>query len=300
MKNKDFIAELKQHGINSIDDLPSGYDYTIMDKKLVLKLKKNSICANMQDNASAFESWAIILWHHCSKMINTVLIDWEEFEGKDKHFNRFVYRLTKFVQSYEWVSTIKPIPTMPQKLFCNAPNTPAAQKDAHEIGSERWIECNFVEKNTNNYDTIDHQLPVGLFDGVVSEDTHFTPGNRSCIDIWSIKGEELNIFELKKPGNCLLGIISELMFYTNVVNDLLSHNILFDENYLKKRKSVTNNYRNFARFYDIYSGSKTISHINAILLADELHPQINDEILKIINDSPRHKQCNITYRIAKP
>ena len=299
MNNKKFLVELKQQGINSIDDLPSGYDYSIIDNNLVLKIKKASVCANMQTDSGAFESWAIILWHHCSKLIDTILIDWEYVEEKNEHFNRFVYRLTRFVQSYEWVSSIKPIPSMPQKLLCNAPNGRAAKKEAHKRVSEGWIECDFVERHTNHYDTIDHQLPVGLFDGLVSKDTRYTPGQHSNIDIWSIKNTEFNLFELKKPGNCPLGIISELMFYTNVVNDLLSHNILFDENYLKKNKSVKNNYRNFARFYEIYTGAKTISHINAILLADELHPQINDEILKIINDSQRHKQCNITYRINK-
>ena len=54
------------------------------------------------------------------------------------------------------------------------------------------------------------------------------------IDIWAIDGDMLKIFELKRPKNNPLGIISELMFYTNVVNDLLSHNILISEEKAKK------------------------------------------------------------------
>ena len=298
MNNIEFLKELKKNGIDKISDLPSGYDYSISRKTLTLKLTKTGICKNMQEDPSAFESWAFVLKHYCARFVDAVVIDWEDPSNVDQHFNRFVYRLTRFVQSYDWVITKKPIPRMPSLLYCSAPNSDAAPKEKHNKGDEGWIECDFVERNKKKYDTIDHQLPVGLFDGVVKDTTHFTPGKLSQIDIWAIDGNTFMIFELKKPGNNKLGIISELMFYTNVVNDLLSHNILISEE--KAKKAVNKSYRSFDKFYETYTGARKINQIKSVFLADELHSLINDDVLKLINDSVRLKRFNITFETAKP
>ena len=298
MTNNDFIKELKRQGINSINDLPSGYDYNISKKSLILKLTKKGVCENMQSDESAFESWAIILKRYCGKLFDFVIIDWDDVDENNEHFNRFVYRLTKFVQSYDWVSPKKKLPAMPALLYCSAPNGNAAVKGKHPKGSEGWIECDFIEKNVGRYDAIDHQLPVGLFDGKVSAKTHYTPGRLSQIDIWAIKDEEMFIFELKKPKNCPLGIISELMFYTNVVCDMISHNIIIDKQ--KAIRASQNRYRSFDKFYEVYNGYKKISKIHAVFLADELHSLLDDNVLEIINSSIRFCQHNVVFEVSKP
>ncbi len=301
MKSKEFLKKLQIEGVNKINDLPSDYDYSLSNSKktLTLKLTKNGVCKNMQDDCSAFESWAFALKHYCAKFVDNVEIDWDEPDAiNDQHYNRFIYRLTRFVQNYDWATTNKRIPPMPSLLYCSAPNGEAAPKEKHKIGDEGRIECEFVEKNEKNYDVIDHQLPVGLFDGVVKDTTHFTPGRLSQIDIWAIDGDMLKIFELKRPKNNPLGIISELMFYTNVVNDLLSHNILISEK--KAKKAVTNHYRSFDKFYEVYTGKRKIHQIKAVFLADELHPLITEDILQLINNSVRLKHFNITFETAKP
>lgn len=298
MNNNDFLKELKRRGVKSINDLPSGYDYSISNKVLTIKLSSTGVCENMQKDISAFESWAIILKHYCSKLINEVVIDWEEPETENEHFNRFIYRLTRFVQTYSWVKTNKNVPVMPSLLCCSAPYDNTASKEEYKEDSEDWLENDFVEKNAKKFDAIDHQLPVGLFDGVAKSKTRFTPGRNSQIDIWGVKGDVFSVFELKKPGNKPLGIISELLFYTNVISDLLNHTILIDER--KATRAVDNKYRGFDKFYEIYRGGKNISQIHAVFLADELHPLITNEILDEINDSVRLRRLNITFETERP
>ncbi len=298
MEKKEFLKIISKAGVDKINDLPSDYDYSLSKKTLTLKLSKKGVCENMQTDCSAFESWAFVLKYYCAKFIDFVVIDWENPDIVNQHFNRFIYRLTRFVQTYEWASTNKPIPSMPSLLYCSAPNSEAAPMEKHKKGDEGRLECEFVEKNLKNFDVIDHQLPVGLFDGVVKDTTHFTPGRLSQIDIWAIDGDMLKIFELKRPKNNPLGIISELMFYTNVVNDLLSHNILISEE--KAKKAVTNHYRSFDKFYEVYTGKRKIHQIKAVFLADELHPLITEDILELINNSVRLKRFNITFETAKP
>lgn len=298
MNNNDFLKELKRRGVKSINDLPSGYDYSISNKVLTIKLSSTGVCENMQKDISAFESWAIVLKHYCSKLINEVVIDWEEPETENEHFNRFIYRLTRFVQTYSWVKTNKNVPVMPSLLCCSAPYDNTASKEEYKEDSEDWLENDFVEKNAKKFDAIDHQLPVGLFDGVAKSKTRFTPGRNSQIDIWGVKGDVFSVFELKKPGNKPLGIISELLFYTNVISDLLNHTILVDER--KARRAIENKYRGFDKFYEIYRGGKNISQIHAVFLADELHPLITNEILDEINDSIRFRRLNITFETERP
>lgn len=298
MKNKEFLKKLKTEGVNKINDLPSDYDYSLFQRTLTLKLSKKGVCDNMQNDCSAFESWAFALKHYCARFVDAVVIDWEDPDTTNEHFNRFIYRLTRFVQTYEWATTNKPIPSMPSLLYCSAPHDNAAPKEEIEIGSEKWLEYEYVEKNVKRYDAIDHQLPIGLFEGIVTDTTHFTPGRGSQIDIWAIDSDTLRIFELKRPKNNKLGIISELMFYTNVVNDLLYHHILISEE--KAKRAVKKGFRSFDKFYEVYEGKRRINQIQAVFLADELHPLINEDILKLINNSVRLKRFNITFETAKP
>jgi hypothetical protein len=254
----------------------------------------------MQNNESAFESWALVLRFYLKNIIETVTIDWDNSltnNEKNLHFNRFVYRLTRFVQSYDWVLSKKAIPQIPSILVCNCPNGDAANASKHKEGSEGWIECKYVEKYKKEYEVMNHQLPVGIFHDKVSSTTHYTTGQKSAIDIWSIKAGELSIFELKKPNNNVLGIISELMFYTNIIHDIMSHRIQFQKD-AKMQKAINKNYRGFCDFYYAYQNG-TIQRINAVLLAKSFHPLIKPELLKFINESARFKYCRISFSMRE-
>lgn len=283
-------------------ELPEYYIYDLdkRHKNLTLTLSEKGLSANMQDNESAFESWALVLRFYLKDIIKTVTIDWDDSiinNEANLHFNRFVYRLTRFVQSYEWAQSKKAIPRLPSILVCNFPNGDAAKADEHKEGSEGWIECKYVEKHEKEYEVMDHQLPVGIFRDKVSKTTHYTTGQKSAIDIWSIKDREFSIFELKKPNNIVLGIISELMFYTNIIHDIMSHRIQFQKD-AKMQKAIDENYRGFRDFYNAYQNG-TVNKINAVLLAKSFHPLIKPELLDFINESARFKYCRIGFSMKK-
>lgn len=303
MKNgirKDDYSLLK----NALEtkELPEYYTYYLdkRRKNLTLVLSGKGLRANMQDNEGAFESWAFVLKFYLQDIINTVTIDWDEssFINEDNlHFNRFVYRLTRFVQSYDWAFSMKPIPQIPSMLVCNFPIGGAANAEDHIEGSEGWIECKYVAKHRTEYEVMDHQLPVGIFHDKVSKTTHYTTGQKSAIDIWAIKNGEFYVFELKKPNNIVLGIISELLFYTNIIHDIMSHRIQFQKD-AKIQKSISENYRGFGDLYNAYQ-SGSIQKINAILLAESFHPLINPDLLNFINDSARLKYSRISFSMKE-
>lgn len=301
--DKEFIEELVKKVMPNAK-LPSSYGYTYKkdEKKLILLVKNKGLTANMQDNEAAFESWAIALKYYLKEYIETITIDWERdfSNGEDGflHYNRFVYRLAKFVQTYSWARSAKTIPAIPTMLCCNVGTEEAASADKHSLGDEGWLECKYVEEHSMDYDVINHQFPVGIFHEKVSETTHYTTGGKSAIDIWAIKDDCLSIFELKKPENKLLGIISELMFYTNILDDILSHRIMYEEESEDVKDAVKDNIRGFKKFYEAYEKG-TINKIESIFLADNLHPLLSDELIDFINDSPRWKYKNISFKHKK-
>lgn len=194
----------------------------------------------------------------------------------NEHYGRFLYRLSKFVEIYPWTETIDFLEELDKfrenNLVVNVPEREAKQNAEH---GEAQLERMYCLSNKCNYDVIDHQLPVHLFNQEVKKEYSVTPN--SFLDIWSIKDNELNIFELKLPTNKKVGIISELMFYVNVMTDIMNHNILIP---------TSSEYRSFDNLYEMYQ-NKTCAHINGIMLADELHPiilQKKEKVLAIIND----------------
>jgi hypothetical protein len=86
------------------------------------------------------------------------------------------------------------------------------------------------------------------------------------------------------------------MYYTNVVNDILSHRINYErlEESTNIKKAVQKNYRNFRVFYEAYMNG-SIRSINSILLAREIHPLITEGLLDFVNESPRWKYLNIRF-----
>ena len=198
--SKTIILDMLQKVKPNID-IPSKYEYLYDPKKknLTIVVKAEGLMANMQDDEGAFDSWAIALKYYLKDEINTITIDWEcDLRKNDKgyyHYNRFVYRLSKFIQTYSWTRSAKNIPAIPALLYCNVGIKEAADISEHEIGSEGWIECKYVNEHSIGYDTMNHQFPVGLFDGKVSRNTHYTTGQKSAIDIWAIKENCLSVFE---------------------------------------------------------------------------------------------------------
>ena len=297
--NKKLIKELLTKVMPNAD-IPSSYGY-IYDKEiknLTLLVKIKGLKANMQNDEASFDSWAIALKYHLREYIETITIDWERdvSNGEDGllHYNRFVYRLAKFVQTYSWARSAKTIPAIPTMLYCNVGTEEAASIDKHSPESEGWLECKYVMDHSMEYDVINHQFPVGIFHEKVSRTTHYTTGGKSAIDIWAIKNDCLSIFELKEPKNKPLGIISELMFYTNILDDILSHRIMYEES-KNVEYAVKHDIRGFKKFHEAYEKG-TINKIESIFLANNLHPLLSNGLIDFINDSPRWKYKNISYK----
>ena len=296
---KNYILNLLKK-VKPNADIPStyGYSYNKRAKDLTLLVKVKGLIANMQEYEAAFDSWAIALKYYLKEDVKTITIDWErdfsEGENGYLHFNRFVYRLAKFVQTYSWAHSAKPIPAIPTTLYCNIGRTEAANIEKHSQESEGWLECKYVMDHSMEYDVINHQFPVGIFYEKVSRTTHYTTGQKSAIDIWAIKDDCLSIFELKKPDNYGLGIISELMFYTNILDDILSHRIMYEES-KNVEYAVKHDIRGFKKFHEAYEKG-TINKIESIFLANNLHPLLSDGLIDFINDSPRWKYKNISYK----
>lgn len=73
------------------------------------------------------------------------------------------------------------------------------------------------------------QLPAGLFEESVARDNAVFTGGKSAIDLWSVNGNTINIIELK-TNNPMIGIVTEIFFYSNYVYDLVSKDGLFSLN----------------------------------------------------------------------
>ena len=85
------------------------------------------------------------------------------------------------------------------------------------------------------------------------------------------------------------------MFYTNIVDDILSHRIMYEEESKNVKLAVEGDIRGFKKFHEVYEKG-SINKIESIFLADNLHPLLSDELIAFINDSPRWKYKNISYK----
>lgn len=274
--------------------IPRDIDFNLNDDELELFLNETAVVQNMQNNASAFESWAICL-RAMFPGIKTVLIDWtipKSFADiKEKqHFHRLKLRAAFFKNSYPWVKigdrTLDMLGKENWLFFRSQPviNYPQSKsKQPKKSNSEADIETRLVDKWEKEVPITDHQLPVGLFRQEVKEENAYTPAGPSGVDIWQLEDDVLRIFELKKPGAKVIGIISELMYYANVMHELLAGKIKYPEDI----HDLDANYRHIKELVDAIE-SKKISKIEAVMAAPNLHPLIGcdlERVLAILNEN---------------
>ena len=297
MDNKDIAQELKKLTKISNVGLPSGIRFTIEDKTLRMDISKAGISANMQENNSAFEGWAICLKAWLPEKIQKVFIRWDTaapFEkNKQLHYNRFQYRVRKFIETYAWAESGSSLDfnLSGENPVVNIPTKPAKKSAERE---EAKLEREFVAKHkeTQTYDVINHQLPVGLFNTIKSDESEIMPRRSSQIDIWAIKNNILYIFELKYGKNKKVGIISELMFYVNIMNDIKNRVIQYPQN------AADNKHRDFEKLYEAF-GKGAIQTIDGQFLTEEIHPLISESVITLMNDSPVLRKEHITYSHIK-
>lgn len=177
-----------------------------------------------------------------------------------------------------------------RNIVINVPKSNASESAAR---CEAQLERAYCLKNRSFYTALDHQLPARIFNkSEIKKENAITPGG--FIDIWGIKNNTLKIFELKLPTNTEIGIISELMFYVNVMSDVLQHEINIPQK---------SEFRSFDKLYELYENKGTCKQIEGVFLAEKFHPLIQEkqeEVLQIINSGKFPEDTPVFFSFDKP
>jgi len=292
MKNREIAFELRQITQNRNINLPESIDFELSDGILRVGISDKGVCANMQSNESAFEGWALCLRAWLPDLIDKVSIYWNPITHKSDllHYERFKYRVWKFTNAYDWAEngSLFNMDYYEENLKNWVVNFPCNEADKDAQGEEAILEREYIVNRKEYYDVIDQQLPVGVFNSVISKATCVMPHGKSQIDIWALSGNTLHIFELKKPNNLMVGIISELMYYVNIMNDIKNRRIQYPQD------AGLCEYRNFGVLYNSLCLNK-IHSIKGHFLATKLHPLISSTVINLLNDSYTHKMEHIEY-----
>lgn len=308
----------KIRGIN----FPSGFivETKNNDELVFIIDKEKSVVSNMQTNESAFEGWILALKTNIKEYKNSKFyLKWEEpLKVDDPHYQRFLYRVKKFSEMFsDWFY----IHNESKELLCRSKihfvnnksnkdkpsiyvlNTPSKersnelsnQKVGSDMTSEHDLEVLFITKYKDGLlkkaklSKLYRQLPIGVFEGKVSKGNAIFTGQHSAIDIWGISDDKktLSIFELKKPENRAVGIVSELIFYSMVVKDILSERFIINP--------VDNNN---SKIRDIIALKEALQHtkyIKAYFLVKDMHPLIKMDVIELLNDA--NIKNNISFDI---
>ena len=315
MDKKEILKAIKNEVYYA--ELPSKTDVSIIDNTLYIKMHAEGVLENMQNDASSFEGWIFCLKTFFSDIKNAV-IDWESpafssdekaIRNQKKHYNRFLLRVIWFVDNYSWANVpenkrteIKSFNSRFSQFTLNFPLQKSKDKSEKsetdlKMKYEAMLET-AIYQHLSKTGFANHQLPMGLFDGQVSLATAITPGGASQADLWKIEQNEFYIYELKdciNTDNTHVGIITELMFYANILSRLLINQDIQYPNEADKYRTIKRDKapRGFEHILDAIH-QHTITHINAILLTDRLHPLIEYAKEHLLNDMSKNK-AGIVY-----
>lgn len=104
MKNQEIAFQLHQITQNGNIHLPESIDFELSDGILKVGISDKGVCANMQSNESAFEGWVLCIKAWLPDLIDKVSIFWDPTTPKSNtlHYERFKYRVWKFINAYDW------------------------------------------------------------------------------------------------------------------------------------------------------------------------------------------------------
>lgn len=261
---------------------------------------------NMQDNAAAFEAWCFIIKAKTSIDDLIIKLDVEgltsDMYDKDipstGHLGRFLYRILKFKEQYgKWFFLSDVLEAMRKNFadflssgkFVNNEPSKEAEDDEDVLGTEGYVEKRFCDDGSKREEILEvqgknvvmnRQLPVGLFKNEKSDATAVFTGKKSAIDFWLLDKNELNIYELKAK-NKMVGILTEIFFYSNYMRDVYWHNSLET----KQNVEILNPKKTDRSYNKLCGGIENITKITGWILADEFHPLITDAVINIMNDN---------------
>ena len=199
---------------------------------------------NMQDTRACFEAWCLIIKAKTSNSGLEIELDVDGITvasypgGKpaNGHLGRFLYRILKFSEQYAGWFQLSPIldnlknkfkTYLDSHTFVTSAPDKEPKEDIANYNLESYVEYLFCDSISAQKDilglssgtTIDRQLPVSLFDATKSNTTGVFTGGKSAIDFWAVDGDTINVYELKSD-NPMVGIITEVFFYSNYVHDV--------------------------------------------------------------------------------
>ena len=239
-------------------NLPSGLGFSFSDDTLEIVLNSKSVFGNMQDDSSAFEGWILCIKSELEnkgyqvKKVNIKFCDSFQMGDSPKE-KQFCYRLFKCSRNYGW--------KIPEDAMIMA-NVEVAQN------AEARLERIYIEAQKKKGTVINQQLPIGLFKDKVADVNRLTL--TSFLDMWEIEEGTMRIYELKAKGNNKIGIISELLYYTNMMSDILNGRFSFEPNSKDYRGVET-----------LKKSIGKIKHLEGVFLTDTLHPLIFENKKKL-------------------
>ena len=298
--NKRWQEELRQLGSLEKCRFPASSEIEIggTQELATITMKKKGLNANMQSDPAAFEAWALALLIHCRVKSVQISVDPEavDVDTKGGHYQRFLYRLTRFSELFPG-QVIAKLPAAPSRAldaqsgrFFNQsdPRSELTEADFRERmkaaslpkksenGLELALEISKAFKSRFRLDKVMRQWPVGLFDGEVKRGREIFTRGKSAIDLIGVRGDTLVLFELKKAGNRKVGAVSELLFYASVMRDAIGASPIFK--FLSSEASD-----------NCAIGPEDILHcskICAVSLAPNFHPLIEEpQMFAVLNSA---------------
>ena len=211
---------------------------------VLLELRGDSVCKNMQNDDASFEGWAFALLEHGAQKVE---IRWdrpnvgEVRSPKELAYQRFLYRLGKFADAMGPRVILDHRRRAAESRFAGAQaaEAPVVQLMLNAAGTaavslpktdgERALEAELVDKSKprraalmqkHGLTALGQQFPVGVFAGRVAKATKVLSGGSSAIDLVGLGQDGVFwVIELKKKDNRKVGALSELFFYSMVIRD---------------------------------------------------------------------------------
>jgi len=258
MENRDWAAYLRECYKSRCKReqrirLPSHVSFRGTHSEITISMPATTVTMNMQTDDAAFEGWATVfkVWTG----VDRVKLEWElpkiaTAEEGCLHYQRFLYRVQKYATCFPgWFEIITKEPradlliSQSKRYFVNSGRLSRRndRKDCEgnphqmteDVLENTITQCNEIRERlerTIRVNRVRRQLPVGVFEGKVSATTYHFPGGKSAIDLWGVGDDgKLVLMELKKKGNNKVGSISELFFYSMLVNDIQNGQINYED-----------------------------------------------------------------------
>jgi hypothetical protein len=299
LKLAQMLRDARSDPPNNIK-LPSSIEFLLQGKTVHLHMGPEGVLANMQDNSSSFEGWALS-FKRWLPIVDRVEITWKGPSNiGDPHYQRFLFRVQQFQSLFsDWFS-VKNLQNKDdlshlrtetsQSLIMTSPKEvrkTERDNECHSLAAaktnEHKLEC-YIKDHPEELATllglqcIDRQFPVGLFADSVEKGNEIFPRGHSAIDLWGLGGNELHLFELKAEGNTPVGILAELFFYSYIMEGV-----------------------QLGR-YELQDGNEAISSTRAVrsyILAPKLHPLIDEGMLAMANMAFKRAGRQVSFGIVK-